>query len=88
MKNTIHFETRKSDKVKAHPQYGKYSIWSWMDKFDANLVNLIKEQEERFYHPESKEWEMPIEACQAIVEKLENIIVKMHENGEVYTIEK
>lgn len=88
MKNTIHFETRESNKVKAHPQFGNYSVWSWMDKFDANLVNLIKEQNERFYHPETKEWEMPVETMQAIVEKLENIIIKMHENGEVYTIEK
>lgn len=88
MKNTVHFETRESDKMGTHPQWGNYSIWAWMDKYDETLVNVIKEQSERFYHPQSKEWEMSIETCQAIVEKLENVIVKFHENGEISIIEK
>lgn len=52
----IKIEVKKSDKCN-----GEYSLFISFP-YDQNIINIIREQIIRYWHPEQKEWELPLKA--------------------------
>lgn len=55
---------------------GKFSIYISFE-YDEELVNLMRQESSRFYHTETKEWELPLHRLSYIVNLLEYDVIEI-----------
>lgn len=61
---------------------GDYSLYISFP-YDQRIVNLMREQIIRYWHPDSKEWELPYKCLEDIKDKLKNYDLAITDNCEI-----
>lgn len=63
----ITINIQKSQKLKNY----EYAMFIKFD-YNAKILDVVKESSERFYNPETKEWELPVKKLNFLIDNLQN----------------
>lgn len=67
---------------------GKYSLYITFP-YNQDIVNIMREEIIRYWHPESKEWEIPVKSFPKLKEKLKDYELNIYDlNGILSNLEK
>lgn len=61
---------------------GEYSLYITFP-YDANVVNIMREQIIRYWHPDTKEWELPFKSLDRIKEQLKKYEINILDSNDI-----
>lgn len=61
---------------------GEYSLYITFP-YDVNVVNIMREQIIRYWHPDTKEWELPFKSLDRIKEQLKNYEINIVDSNDI-----
>ena len=61
---------------------GEYSLYITFP-YDTNVVNIMREQIIRYWHPDTKEWELPFKSLDRIKEQLKNYEINIVDSNDI-----
>ena len=73
----INIEIKKSDKCN-----GEHSLFISFP-YDQNIVNIMREQIIRYWHPDEKQWEVPLKSLDQLKEELKNYHLNIVDTNEI-----
>lgn len=78
----INIEVKKSDKCN-----GEYSLFISFP-YDQNVVNIMREQIIRYWHPDEKQWEVPLKSFDVLKDELKNYDLNILDSCEILSSSK
>ena len=78
----INIEIKKSDKCN-----GEHSLFISFP-YDQNIVNIMREQIIRYWHPDEKQWEVPLKSLDQLKEELKNYHLNIVDTNEILSDSK
>lgn len=57
---------------------GEYSLYLTFP-YNQEIVNIMRSQSIRYWHPESKEWELPLKSYPKLLEQLKNYEINIED---------
>lgn len=73
----INIEVKKSDKCN-----GEHSLFISFP-YDQNIVNIIRNQIIRYWHPDEKQWEIPLKNLNSLKNELKDYDLNILDSNEI-----
>ena len=80
MERNINMITIKVDKSKKCN--GEYSLYISFP-YNQNIVNIMREQTIRYWHPDTKEWEIPAKSFEKLKEDLKDYDIDVQDSNKI-----
>lgn len=76
----VNIEIAKSDKCN-----GDYSLYITFP-YDQKIIDIIREQTIRYWHPDTKEWELPFKSFDKITKALDSYELNIVDSYQILTL--